>query len=155
MILWLIRTSRTNLSRTKLHFAQLVLLGHAINDEGMEMDVRCILNWKVPANCNLAQDFIGFARYLVPVDETANVRIPMGLLNLLAQPEGKPFKSEWHNRIDDTRQPAFEEVKDPVCHMIKYCQVLPNCSKNVAATAQTPTNDVVEVFIRRTASERS
>jgi hypothetical protein len=146
-------------TRDKVYFAPaLRLLRRMINNQGVRMDpdeVDRVVLWRAPGNCDLSRDVISSASYLE--DEMTYVHIPMGLLNLLVQPrpESTPFNSEWNNRILDVRQPAFDEVRDRVCCMMEYCRVLSKYFKNVAAPAQTSTDDVSKVIIRETESKRA
>ena len=101
---------RLYLSGSKLRFIapQLKLLGHIIDDEGIQMDVAkvdSVIGWKVPTNRDLLCGFIGSVGYLA--DNIPNVWIPMGILSSLT---GNTVPFHWGYN----KKWAFNEVKELV-----------------------------------------
>ena len=107
LVLNVLRKQQLYLSKSKLHFIMLILklLGHVINDNGIQMDsnkVDSVVNWKVPTNRDLLRGFIGSVGYLA--DDVPNVHIPMGILSSIT---GDTVPFHWGY----TEQHAFDEVK--------------------------------------------
>ncbi|KAG9227810.1 hypothetical protein CCMSSC00406_0000544 [Pleurotus cornucopiae] len=107
LVIDILRREKLYLSESKLHFLadELKILGRIVDKDGVRMDphkVDKILNWKVPTNRDLLRGFLGAVGYLA--DDTACIRIPMGILAALT---GDCVAFRW----EFTHQRAFEDVK--------------------------------------------
>jgi hypothetical protein len=105
-----LRREKLYLSADKMKFfaRSLMLLGHVIDDKGIQMDphkVDTIVNWKTPTNKDLLASFIGATGFLA--SDCKAIRIPMGVLTSLTG-ANKPWKWGF------TEQRAFEEIKATV-----------------------------------------
>jgi hypothetical protein len=116
LIFKVLKQEQLYLSQTKLRFLspKLDILGHIINNQGIDMDlakINSVMAWKNPTNWDLLCGFFGLVGYLA--NNILRVRIPMEVLSTVTS-DTVPFRWRF------MEQRAFEDIKSLVHKAYKH-----------------------------------